>query len=480
VVHRFKAFNCGLGDEAVKAMAGWLRKQLAENIPKEIHISHNEITELGLDHVLQAIQWVHWRSPPPHPIWLRVDGNRIDTEFMESLFAEGRACPVHAECHAKHCCHAGAPLFHFKYATAQRGPALPAIEGLPLPTEPAKKPTEPPGLGAEMPTASAPCSFGPEDDEDEDDEDAAAVNSQIAWLAAKVTGVKTPMPPGMPSGFPDGLLPPPPGAPPGFGLLELPAPGPFAQGFPPPPAGPPPGFSEGLPPPPPGLPPEGIGQLLAADAARTVPVPRHGESGMPVAGRVPLTEVNLTQARDEQGFGKPGRGRHGGWHSLTSRQILRSRSRRRMGRKNYMKRRSSRRRGRSKGSQSRSRSRSRSAKKRRSSRSRRRRSRSRRSRNRQSSSRRSGSRKSRSRHRKSPSRVSCSRRSRSQQCRHNAQPSRSKSLGRKGSLSPKAEATRVVDVQQKGGEEHSDAEAQKQQDAKDIQARVSQLFTSIT
>jgi hypothetical protein len=90
---RLKAFKCGLGDEAIRLVIGWMEVMPPERLPQEIHLSHNQMSEGCFLELLDIIERKRTdateRGPP---IWLRAEGNKVSGAFLNRLTAEGRAC----------------------------------------------------------------------------------------------------------------------------------------------------------------------------------------------------------------------------------------------------------------------------------------------------------------------------------------------------------------------------------------------------
>ncbi|CAL1126076.1 unnamed protein product [Cladocopium goreaui] len=91
-VERLKAFDCGLDDSASRTMAEWINSMPADNLPSELHLSHNRITPSGFHNLVQAIEskWMQLTSRRP-PVWLRVEGNGVDDSAICGLVTTGRA-----------------------------------------------------------------------------------------------------------------------------------------------------------------------------------------------------------------------------------------------------------------------------------------------------------------------------------------------------------------------------------------------------
>ena len=92
---RLKAFKCGLDDEGIGIVAGWLATLPHDSLPDEIHLSHNKITQDGFHELLCVIE--RKRAEPASekpPVWLRMENNQVDGDVLASLTSEGRICQV--------------------------------------------------------------------------------------------------------------------------------------------------------------------------------------------------------------------------------------------------------------------------------------------------------------------------------------------------------------------------------------------------
>merc|ERR1719203_2503236 len=68
-VQRFKAYKCGLTDDALLIISDWLTKLPPGALPLVIHLSDNEFTVTGFSALLQAIDVQYALSPPRIPVW---------------------------------------------------------------------------------------------------------------------------------------------------------------------------------------------------------------------------------------------------------------------------------------------------------------------------------------------------------------------------------------------------------------------------
>lgn len=92
---RLKAFKAGLDDECMNCTATWIEQLKPETLPSEIHLSHNSISQKGLETLLNAIELQRAQLPrQAMPIWLRVENNQVDiseqSAVMQALLAQGR------------------------------------------------------------------------------------------------------------------------------------------------------------------------------------------------------------------------------------------------------------------------------------------------------------------------------------------------------------------------------------------------------
>uniref|UniRef100_A0A7S4SJI5 WW domain-containing protein n=1 Tax=Alexandrium monilatum TaxID=311494 RepID=A0A7S4SJI5_9DINO len=96
---RLKAFKAGLDDECLGCLAGWIEQLPPESLPLEIHLSHNNITQRGLDVLLTAIEGKRaLLTQQALPIWLRLETNKVDispqSSVMKPLVEQGRVVLV--------------------------------------------------------------------------------------------------------------------------------------------------------------------------------------------------------------------------------------------------------------------------------------------------------------------------------------------------------------------------------------------------
>mmetsp|Transcript_88205 Transcript_88205/g.224560 ORF Transcript_88205/g.224560 Transcript_88205/m.224560 type:complete len:463 (-) Transcript_88205:79-1467(-) len=87
---RFKAFKCRLDDDAIRVVAGWLETLPPANMPSEVHLSHNDISQDGFSVLLEVLQAKRaLLSLAAIPIWLRVENNRVGEAFLSGLVESG-------------------------------------------------------------------------------------------------------------------------------------------------------------------------------------------------------------------------------------------------------------------------------------------------------------------------------------------------------------------------------------------------------
>merc|ERR1719367_1080374 len=92
---RFKAFKCGLDDECIKQVAGWLESLNADAMPEEIHLSNNQITAEGFDALFEALETKRAElSESALPVWCRVENNPIPAERIQELEKAGKVVKV--------------------------------------------------------------------------------------------------------------------------------------------------------------------------------------------------------------------------------------------------------------------------------------------------------------------------------------------------------------------------------------------------
>jgi len=96
---RLKAFKAGLDDECAVYLAGWLEQLPAESLPSELHLSHNQMTQRGLDTLLDAIEAKRAElETMALPIWFRLESNKVDMQssgpIAKALVEQGRAVLV--------------------------------------------------------------------------------------------------------------------------------------------------------------------------------------------------------------------------------------------------------------------------------------------------------------------------------------------------------------------------------------------------
>lgn len=92
---RLKAFKCGLDDEAIKLVAGWLEMLNADAMPSEIHLSHNKITAEGFDALVAVLEMKRAElAQAAAPVWVRVENNGVPEEHLKDLEAQGKVVKV--------------------------------------------------------------------------------------------------------------------------------------------------------------------------------------------------------------------------------------------------------------------------------------------------------------------------------------------------------------------------------------------------
>lgn len=94
---RFKAYKCGLDDDALVAVGDWLEQVDSDKLPSELHFSNNNFTEGSLKslmYVIEAKRAELSRHIPP--IWLRVENCPVhnSSDIIQKMAAEGRVCLV--------------------------------------------------------------------------------------------------------------------------------------------------------------------------------------------------------------------------------------------------------------------------------------------------------------------------------------------------------------------------------------------------
>jgi len=94
---RFKAFKCGLDDESIKLIASWLDGLPAENMPSELHLSNNQITNEGFDALLASLDGKRAElAQQASPVWVRVENNKVDEASLKELEGQGKLIKVAA------------------------------------------------------------------------------------------------------------------------------------------------------------------------------------------------------------------------------------------------------------------------------------------------------------------------------------------------------------------------------------------------
>lgn len=92
---RWKSFKAGLEDEEIGQLVAWLEGLPAEDLPREIHLSHNKMTTSGFEALLSALEIKRAQLRRPAPaIWCRVESNQLDRQIMDKMKHEGRICYV--------------------------------------------------------------------------------------------------------------------------------------------------------------------------------------------------------------------------------------------------------------------------------------------------------------------------------------------------------------------------------------------------
>ncbi|CAK0859122.1 unnamed protein product, partial [Prorocentrum cordatum] len=92
---RWKSFKAGLEDEDISQLASWLEGLAAEDLPREIHLSHNRMTTAGFEALLSALEGKRAQlRRPALAIWCRVESNQLDRHIIDKMKHEGRICYV--------------------------------------------------------------------------------------------------------------------------------------------------------------------------------------------------------------------------------------------------------------------------------------------------------------------------------------------------------------------------------------------------
>eukprot|EP00929_Paragymnodinium_shiwhaense_P098536 TRINITY_DN60003_c0_g1_i1.p1 TRINITY_DN60003_c0_g1~~TRINITY_DN60003_c0_g1_i1.p1 ORF type:complete len:630 (+),score=52.08 TRINITY_DN60003_c0_g1_i1:58-1947(+) len=97
-VKRFKAYRCELDDDAALVFVSWLKQLPADQIPEEIHLSHNHITcqvfFCLLDVLVDKKRQLRTYGAQRKPIWLRLQRNHIANfeELIQTEVEKGVCC----------------------------------------------------------------------------------------------------------------------------------------------------------------------------------------------------------------------------------------------------------------------------------------------------------------------------------------------------------------------------------------------------
>lgn len=129
---RIKAFRCGAKDPSVLSLCEWLACTEASKIPQEIHLSHNDLTTGSLEALITVLEVKSLRHRPNFPYWIRIEGNRMSTSFINDLAKDGKACLAVGKCSTRSCelMQQGQPpsLLHLRFGANQR--AVPANQAV--------------------------------------------------------------------------------------------------------------------------------------------------------------------------------------------------------------------------------------------------------------------------------------------------------------------------------------------------------------
>jgi len=88
---RFKAYKCGLDDDALVSIASWFALLPADGLPQEIHLSHNRLSQRGFDEIFNMIESKRTElDRHANPVWLRVENNDVEADYINALEQEGR------------------------------------------------------------------------------------------------------------------------------------------------------------------------------------------------------------------------------------------------------------------------------------------------------------------------------------------------------------------------------------------------------
>jgi len=92
---RLKAFKCGLDDECIRQVATWLDTLPAESMPSEVHLSNNKFSREGFEALLATLETKRAElSQASLPVWVRVENNSVDAEYLKELKDEGKVVYV--------------------------------------------------------------------------------------------------------------------------------------------------------------------------------------------------------------------------------------------------------------------------------------------------------------------------------------------------------------------------------------------------
>eukprot|EP00927_Polykrikos_kofoidii_P084786 TRINITY_DN9036_c0_g1_i2.p1 TRINITY_DN9036_c0_g1~~TRINITY_DN9036_c0_g1_i2.p1 ORF type:complete len:915 (-),score=125.17 TRINITY_DN9036_c0_g1_i2:214-2958(-) len=121
---RFKALKCALRDDFMRRLSEWLLTVESDELPGEVYLSHNDITFDGLESLLWVYEIKSYGSKLEQPLWLRIEGNRVDPARLRALATAGECCLAKGSCTPKSCEVASparpSALCHMRYGEDQR------------------------------------------------------------------------------------------------------------------------------------------------------------------------------------------------------------------------------------------------------------------------------------------------------------------------------------------------------------------------
>ncbi|CAK0882763.1 unnamed protein product [Prorocentrum cordatum] len=101
----WKSIKAGLNDEALGQLRRWFESMPAENLPEEIHLSHNHISTPAFEAFVSTLETKRSelsRSVPA--IWCQVDHNNVRQQVIQQLVDRGVICYVSAQEDRYHSC----------------------------------------------------------------------------------------------------------------------------------------------------------------------------------------------------------------------------------------------------------------------------------------------------------------------------------------------------------------------------------------